>query len=113
MTQMRLEPVTPGLESSTLPLSHCASLELSWQKVRLGIKGSLVGDSQEALCCILQQDTFSSAQPLFNPGSHGKRPKMTEKLLTRTESIKTHKKTTLAINVIVYETTVKNVYWKY
>ena len=29
--------------------------------VRLGIEGSLVRDSMEALCCVLEQDTLSSA----------------------------------------------------
>ena len=42
--------------------------------VRLGIEGSLVQDSPEVLCCVIQQDTLSSAlsslvMAWFNPGT--------------------------------------------
>ena len=38
--------------------------------VSLGIDGSFVQYSMEALCCVLEQDTLSSAKNWFNLGRH-------------------------------------------
>ena len=35
------------------------SVNVQWEGVRLGIEGSLVRDSLEALCCVLEQDSYS------------------------------------------------------
>ena len=56
------------------------------KSVRLAILGSLVQDSLEVLCCVLEQDTLSSAYfvlvQLIRKTENC--PDMTEKLLTET-----------------------------
>ena len=63
---------SPAFYLVTLCLLMNSSIRFEWiteaQLVRLGIKGSLVRDSQDFLCCILVQDTLSAAYSWFNPG---------------------------------------------
>ena len=66
---------------------------------RLEIEGSLVQDSLEALCCVLEQDTLSST------GSSQETPKITENLLTGMHSINTKK---IKVYVVVHKCTYKN-----
>ena len=48
------------------------------------VEGVLVQDSEELMCCVLEQDTLSSASYWFNPERQGNCPDRTEKLLTGT-----------------------------
>ena len=50
-----------------------------WKSVGLEMERS---PAQNALCCVLEQATSSAAKYLFLPRKTGKRPGMTEKLLT-------------------------------
>ena len=63
---------------------------------RFEIEGSL-----EALCCVLEHETFSSSLLVLL----GKHPKMTERLLTGTQSINTQK---IKLYVVVHKCTYKN-----
>ena len=56
---------------------------VQWQSGRLEFEESLIWDSPEALCCVREQDTISSALiVLVQPTKMGKPPDLTEKLLT-------------------------------